>query len=181
MATRCLRASCAESAGARCAVACRRAASANVVRPSPRDSEWSPLALTMSQGPHGRTTSDTRRRPPTRSRNAYRRHMPCGCGGAVRLRRHPGRRLGIWLGERRDWFPKLRWKAGRPFLITSRRIAPSTIQDIVLLAGHQAGRCMSSCDGRRWRGASVSVISSRGHWVRRGRGTRGAADRRFRR
>ena len=34
-----------------------------------------------------------------------------------------------------------------------------TIQDILLLAGHQAGQVVGRYDGKRWRGASVSVVS----------------------
>jgi D-glycero-D-manno-heptose 1,7-bisphosphate phosphatase len=51
--------------------------------------------------------------------------------------------------------------AGRPFLdyILDELSRYPTIQDIVLLAGHQAGQVVSRYDGRRWRGATVSVVS----------------------
>lgn len=51
--------------------------------------------------------------------------------------------------------------AGRPFLdyILDEVARYPTIQDIVLLADHGAGHVVGDYDGRRWRNASVSVLS----------------------
>ena len=51
--------------------------------------------------------------------------------------------------------------AGKPFLdyILDELSRYPTIQDIVLLAGHQAGQVIDRYGGRRWRGATVSVVS----------------------
>jgi D-glycero-D-manno-heptose 1,7-bisphosphate phosphatase len=73
--------------------------------------------------------------------------------------------LGTRLGERTRLVPKpLLEVAGRPFLdyILDELSRYPTIQDIVLLAGHQAGQVVDRYEGRRWRGASVSVISEPG-------------------
>lgn len=51
--------------------------------------------------------------------------------------------------------------AGRPFLdyILDEVTRYPTIRDIVLLADHGAGQVVGDYDGRRWRNASVSVVS----------------------
>jgi D,D-heptose 1,7-bisphosphate phosphatase len=74
--------------------------------------------------------------------------------------------LGTRLGERTRLVPKpLLEVAGRPFLdyILDELSRYPTIQDIVLLAGHQAGQVVDRYQGRRWRGASVSVVSEPAH------------------
>lgn len=70
--------------------------------------------------------------------------------------------LGARLGEMTRLVPKpLLEVAGRPFLdyILDELSRYPTIEDIVLLAGHQAGQVVDRYEGRRLRGASVSVIS----------------------
>ena len=70
--------------------------------------------------------------------------------------------LGTRLGERTRSVPKpLLEVAGRPFLdyILDELSRYPTIQEILLLAGHQAGQVVDRYQGRRWRGATVSVIS----------------------
>jgi D-glycero-D-manno-heptose 1,7-bisphosphate phosphatase len=70
--------------------------------------------------------------------------------------------LGTRLGEMTRLVPKpLLEVAGKPFLdyILDELARYPTIQDIVLLAGHQAGQVVDRYDGRRWRGATVSVVS----------------------
>lgn len=70
--------------------------------------------------------------------------------------------LGTRLGEMTRLMPKpLLEVAGKPFLdyILDELSRYPTIQDIVLLAGHQAGQVVGRYDGRRWRGATISVIS----------------------
>jgi D,D-heptose 1,7-bisphosphate phosphatase len=70
--------------------------------------------------------------------------------------------LGTRLGEMTRLFPKpLLEVAGKPFLdyILDELSRYPTIQDIVLLAGHQAGQVVDRYHGRRWRGATVSVVS----------------------
>jgi D-glycero-D-manno-heptose 1,7-bisphosphate phosphatase len=70
--------------------------------------------------------------------------------------------LGTRLGERARLVPKpLLEVAGRPFLdyILDEVSRYPTIQNIVLLAGHQAGQVVDRYEGRHWRGASISVVS----------------------
>src|SRR6478672_2003212 len=70
--------------------------------------------------------------------------------------------LGTRLGEMTRLVPKpLLEVAGRPFLdyILDELSRYPTVQDIMLLAGHQAGQVVDRYDGKRWRGATVSVIS----------------------
>ncbi len=70
--------------------------------------------------------------------------------------------LGTRLGERTRSVPKpLLEVAGRPFLdyILDELSRYPTIQEILLLAGHQAGQVIDRYQGKRWRGATVSVIS----------------------
>ncbi len=70
--------------------------------------------------------------------------------------------LGTRLGERARLVPKpLLEVAGRPFLdyILDELSRYPTIQQILLLAGHQAGQVVDRYEGKRWRGATVSVVS----------------------
>jgi D,D-heptose 1,7-bisphosphate phosphatase len=70
--------------------------------------------------------------------------------------------LGSRLGEMTRLVPKpLLGVAGKPFLdyILDELSRYPTIQDIVLLAGYQAGHVVDRYNGKRWRGASVSVVS----------------------
>ena len=69
---------------------------------------------------------------------------------------------GTRLGERTRSVPKpLLDVAGKPFLdyILDELSRYPTIESIVLLAGHRAEQVVGRYDGRRWRGASVSVVS----------------------
>jgi D-glycero-D-manno-heptose 1,7-bisphosphate phosphatase len=70
--------------------------------------------------------------------------------------------LGTRLGERTRSVPKpLLEVAGRPFLdyILDELSRYPNIQEILLLAGHQAEQVVDLYEGRRWRRAGVSVIS----------------------
>ena len=70
--------------------------------------------------------------------------------------------LGTRLGEMARQVPKpLLEVAGKPFLdyILDELSRYPTIRDILLLAGHQAGQVVGRYDGRRWRGATISVVS----------------------
>jgi D,D-heptose 1,7-bisphosphate phosphatase len=70
--------------------------------------------------------------------------------------------LGTRLGERTRLVPKpLLEVAGRPFLdyILDDLSRYPTIQEILLLAGHQAGQVVDRYQGKRWRSATVSVVS----------------------
>jgi D,D-heptose 1,7-bisphosphate phosphatase len=70
--------------------------------------------------------------------------------------------LGTRLGERTRLVPKpLLEVAGRPFLdyILDELSRYPTIEEILLLAGHQAGQVIDRYEGKRWRGAAVSVVS----------------------
>jgi D,D-heptose 1,7-bisphosphate phosphatase len=70
--------------------------------------------------------------------------------------------LGTRLGEMTRLVPKpLLEVADKPFLdyILDEVSRYPTIRDIVLLAGHQAGQVVNRYDGRRWRGATISVMS----------------------
>ena len=70
--------------------------------------------------------------------------------------------LGTRLGERARLVPKpLLEVAGRPFLdyILDELSRYPTIEEILLLAGHQAGQVVDRYEGRRWRGATISVVS----------------------
>jgi D,D-heptose 1,7-bisphosphate phosphatase len=70
--------------------------------------------------------------------------------------------LGSRLGEMTRLVPKpLLGVAGKPFLdyILDELSRYPTIQDIVLLAGYQAGHVVDRYHGKRCRGASVSVVS----------------------
>jgi D,D-heptose 1,7-bisphosphate phosphatase len=70
--------------------------------------------------------------------------------------------LGTRLGERTRSVPKpLLDVAGKPFLdyILEELSRYPGIESIVLLAGHRAEQVVDRYDGRRWRGASVAVVS----------------------
>lgn len=70
--------------------------------------------------------------------------------------------LGTRLGAMTRLVPKpLLEVAGRPFLdyILDELSRYGTIQEVLLLAGYQAGQVIDRYDGKRWRGAQVSVIS----------------------
>jgi D,D-heptose 1,7-bisphosphate phosphatase len=70
--------------------------------------------------------------------------------------------LGTRLGDRTRSVPKpLLEVGGRPFLdyILDELARYPDIQSILLLAGHRAEQVVDRYDGRRWRNASVSVVS----------------------
>ena len=70
--------------------------------------------------------------------------------------------LGTRLGERTRSVPKpLLDVAGKPFLdyILDELSRYEAIESIVLLAGHRAEQVVECYEGRRWRRASVSVVS----------------------
>jgi D-glycero-D-manno-heptose 1,7-bisphosphate phosphatase len=65
------------------------------------------------------------------------------------------------LGERTRLVPKpLLHVAGRPFLdyILDEVSRYPAIQEILLLAGHQAGQVVDRYEGKRWRNATISVV-----------------------
>jgi D,D-heptose 1,7-bisphosphate phosphatase len=70
--------------------------------------------------------------------------------------------LGTRLGERTRLVPKpLLEVAGRPFLdyILDELSRYPVIEDILLLAGHQAGQVVDRYEGKRLRNATISVVS----------------------
>jgi D,D-heptose 1,7-bisphosphate phosphatase len=70
--------------------------------------------------------------------------------------------LGTRLGERTRLVPKpLLHVAGRPFLdyILDELSRYPAIQEILLLAGHQAGQVVDRYEAKRWRNATISVMS----------------------
>jgi D,D-heptose 1,7-bisphosphate phosphatase len=70
--------------------------------------------------------------------------------------------LGTRLGDRTRSVPKpLLEVGGKPFLdyILDELARYPDIQSILLLAGHRAEQVVDRYDGRRWRNASVSVVS----------------------
>jgi D,D-heptose 1,7-bisphosphate phosphatase len=88
---------------------------------------------------------------PKRSRSAVVRQAVILVGG-----------LGTRLGERTRLVPKpLLEVAGRPFLdyLLDELSRYGTVQEILLLAGHQAGQVVDRYEGKRWRNATISVVS----------------------
>ena len=70
--------------------------------------------------------------------------------------------LGTRLGDRTRSVPKpLLEVAGKPFLdyILDELSRYPAIESILLLAGHRAEQVVDRYEGRRWRGASVAVVS----------------------